>query len=492
MFLKTYGGRSWGGLSGVYPASLRYVAPWLAVAGGAVLAGALAAGEVEARLGTMPALLLLAAVAGGSFLILFTFLGSLAILVWPVAATLGYLIQIPRDQPVITFDRVWIGGMLAYIAFNPRPVQRSAYTKPLAFALLWLVVAYGIRAMTTGTEIQGPPAIWVNAIVLPAILFVACERYCLLGSDRARRLTGALMIAGGILGAIGVAQRIWGFELATVTGGAVRFDAGVDETRISGPYPAPEPYALTLLICFAATLFWIQSRERGSRHGWALALAGLEVAGILLTLFRAAWIGAIVILIASFGIRPGRIGRMFAVVSLVGLLAFAVSPQLLQNETIATRTQNTDNINGRLATYEQGFQIFLSAPVFGVGVDKYNEVAEQRPPETVAGVESVTFAHSSYVGLLAEQGLLGFLPLLAVTYGVWMLVHGLRALSSSSREALFLTAGVAGAALAYLVMSLTLTMLPYGPSNAFFAAFLGVAAGRLDALANTHRSTRAG
>ena len=37
----------------------------------------------------------------------------------------------------------------------------------------------------------------------------------------------------------------------------------------------------------------------------------------------------------------------------------------------------------------------------------------------------------------------------------------------------FLTATVAGAALGYLIMSLTLTMLPYEPSNAFLAVFLG-------------------
>ena len=40
--------------------------------------------------------------------------------------------------------------------------------------------------------------------------------------------------------------------------------------------------------------------------------------------------------------------------------------------------------------------------------------------------------------------------------------------------------GMAGAAAGYLIMSLTLTMLPYEPSNAFFAALLGVTVGRLD------------
>ncbi|HLE99503.1 MAG TPA: O-antigen ligase family protein [Gaiellaceae bacterium] len=460
----------------------RLAAPWLLAAAAALLAGAIAAGEVESRYGSAPAFFLLAALLGGSFVIVFAFLGSLAIVVWPVAATVGYLIQIPSGQPVITFDRIWIGGMVAYIALNRRTVERSPFTQPLALGFMLLVVAYGLRAVTTSATLDRPVGIWIDAILLPAILFVACERYCLNGTTHARRLTGALMLAGGVLGAIGIAQRIWGFELATLTGGFVRYDVGVDQTRISGPYPAPEPYALSLLICLAATLFWIQSRDLGRRYSWAILLMGMQVAAILLTLFRAAWIGVIVIVVAAFGIRPGRIGRMFAVVTLVGILAFIASPQLLQNETIATRTRDTDNISGRLATYEQGFRMFLSEPLFGVGVERYHEVAERLPPETVAGVQSVTFAHSSYVGLLAEQGIVGFLPFLLLTYGVWVLVRGLRAASAANREALFLTACVAGASLAYLVMSLTLTMLPYAPSNAFFAALLGAASGRLDAL----------
>jgi hypothetical protein len=47
---------------------------------------------------------------------------------------------------------------------------------------------------------------------------------------------------------------------------------------------------------------------------------------------------------------------------------------------------------------------------------------------------------------------------------------------------------VAGAAVGYLIMSLTLTLLPYEPPNAFFAAFLGGAAGHLDALGRTAKA----
>jgi O-antigen ligase len=462
----------------------RTAALWVVVLGTALFSGSLAAGRADAVLGAKPSRLLLAALVGCAFLIVFVFLGSSALLVWPVAATGGYLLQLPRDQPVFTFDRVWIGGLIAYIALTPRTVARTPATRLIRFSLLLFVFTFGVRALTTSAANNGPLNRWLDAIVLPAILFFACERYCSLGADRLRRLSGALMLAGGVLGVIGIAERIFGFELATLTGGgAVRFDAGVDATRISGPYPAPEPYALTLLICFAATLYWILSRKQGSRYFWALVIAAVEVAAISLALFRAGWIAGVLILITSFGLRPGRFGRLFTVAAVACVVGFFATAQLQQNKTVAQRVGNTQNIYNRLATYEQGFEIFRSAPLFGVGIDKYHAAAEERPPVYVSGAPSVTYPHSSFVGLLGEQGIVGFVPFVLLFYALWRLLVGLRAASFRESRAALVMATAAGAVLAYLIMSLTLTMLPYEPPNAFFAAFLGGAAGYLDFVA---------
>jgi O-antigen ligase len=358
-------------------------------------------------------------------------------------------------------------------------------------ALLWLLVAYGARSFATDAGFGEPVRTWLDAIVLPAILFVACERYCLRGANRGRNLACALMIAGAALGAIGLAQRIFGFELATLTGGSVRFDAAVDTTRVSGPYPAPEPYALSLIVCLGATFYWILSRPRGKGYGWAIVLMGLQVTGIALALFRAGWIAAALVAIASLGYRPGRFGRAFAVTLIAAAIGIAATTQLEHSKTVATRVNNTDNIWGRLATYEQGVTIFRRHPIFGIGVDRYHDVATALPPVVLHRVASVTYPHSSYVGLLAEQGLLGFLPLLVLSVGIWRLTAALRLASFRSREALLLLGPVAGVALGCLIMSLTLTMLPYEPSNAFFAVLLGIAAGRLDALAADQRAKTA-
>jgi O-antigen ligase len=108
----------------------------------------------------------------------------------------------------------------------------------------------------------------------------------------------------------------------------------------------------------------------------------------------------------------------------------------------------------------------------------------------VADVESVTYPHNSYIGLLAEQGLVGLLPLLVVSYAVWRLIRDLRR-ASSRHEDVVLGATLTGAATAFLIMSLTLTMLPYEPSNTFFAALLGAASARLDSLTKAAESESA-
>ena len=100
---------------------------------------------------------------------------------------------------------------------------------------------------------------------------------------------------------------------------------------------------------------------------------------------------------------------------------------------MSERLDNTDNIYGRLATYEQGLDIFRDAPLFGVGVDQYHDYAEELRPETVNGVESVTYPHSTFVGMLAEQGLLGFVVLLVVCIAVWRVLHALSRMATDPR-----------------------------------------------------------
>jgi O-Antigen ligase len=453
--------------------------PWLLILLAAGFIGGTVSGEADLWVGHQSAMLFLALLLAAAVSIIFASLGSTALVAWPPLAVAGYLlVRFPRGHPVITFDRLWLGGLLAYILLAHRSVPTAATSR---FMKIWLglfIAAFGIRAIATSTSVSGPIQTWIDGIVLPSIAFVAASRYATT-RERTQRFAASLMIAGGLLGAIGLAERIAGFELASLSGGQRRYDDVIGATRISGPYSVPETYALSLVICLAATLYWLQSRGRGP-YIWGILIAALEVSGIAFSYFRAAWIAALLVLIGSLGIRPRRFGRTVAVAAVIGSLAFAGTTQLEQhNKAFEARTTNTDNIYGRLATYQQGIQLFNSAPLTGVGIDQYTAVVQEREPVVFHRVRSVNFPHSSFIAVLAEQGLFGFIPLLLLSCGIWLVIRRIRVVAETDEEGV-LAGTVAGAAAGYVIMSVTLTMLPYEPSNAFFAALLGITVARLD------------
>jgi O-antigen ligase len=293
-----------------------------------------------------------------------------------------------------------------------------------------------------------------------------------------------MTVAGFLLALVGIAQKVAGFELATLTGGEPigitgPTNVGAGLFRISGPYPYSEMYGLVLLICFAATLYFIQLRNRSPRL--VMVVASLEAVAIVLTFFRATWIGAAFIAIAAFGIRPQRFSRLIGVTVVVSLIILAVAAPLHSDPQFAGRLSNSDNVNARLATYITGIEIFQRQPVAGAGFGQFAHAEADVPRVEVGGEGPIAFAHSSYIWVLAEHGLIGAIPLLLLTFAIWRLA---RALGKSARthEDILLRASLVGAGLAFLVMSLTLTMLPEAPPNQLFAVMLGAASARLSAI----------
>jgi O-antigen ligase len=181
------------------------------------------------------------------------------------------------------------------------------------------------------------------------------------------------------------------------------------------------------------------------------------------------------------------------VVALAALVAVAALSRLDQNDTFQARVSSesaSGNVYVRLATYQQGLDIFRHHALIGVGPKQYGAAAMATPQRFVHGNQSVPFPHSSFVGLLAEQGLFGFVPFVCLIFAAWRLVRALGRASGVRTDGILVGAAV-GVSIGYIVMSATLTMLPYGPSNAFFALFLGLVAARLNAVTAVEQSSPA-
>ena len=427
-------------------------------------------------------LLPLAVTCAAALFVFFAELRLAALWLWAPLSVLTYPLGGGPNEN-ITFNRVWIPGMLALLLTLPEAPRPSRPYSRVLLALFVLAAVLGIRtALTSGAP--GDYAygfrVWIDSLLLPLILFIVIRRAVAVRDDAAERTALTLMIAGLFLACIGIGERIFGFELASsLRGASVFFDTSIDQVRISGPYESPAPYGLALVLCLAATMYWLLMRRRAPETYVAgLSIVSLYLIAIFFTFLRVGWISAAVVIVASLGLRPKRLGRAVGTVALAALVVAIGFTQLQAVPGASTRIDTTQTLYARLGAYEQATELFKREPILGVGANRYNVVASQLPPVRVKGVESVPDAHNSLLQTLAESGLVGFVALVVASWAIWRFIREFRRGGVSTADAA-LGAALAGAAIAYLLYSLTLGMLPYGPSNQFFAVLLGIAAGRL-------------
>jgi O-antigen ligase len=430
---------------------------------------------------------------------------------WPIAAGLVWLVlspvlypfaRYPQSGALLTFDRAYLSA-LALMLLLTRGVGRPGATGVRAFvkAVTVFAVVFLFRALTTHPGTLGALQIFIDAILLPCIAFAVCRRT----ADSPRRLrawAAGLMACGTCVALLGITEHFFGYELATLSGGVVRTDTEVAGfVRVSGPYANPEVYSLTLALTLAATLFWWTSAGTdGSRRKGAPALVGpllaaVQIMGMAFSLFRVAWACALLVVFLGLGLRVGKRLRLAAMAVAVALGALILFVPLQDSDLFRARMGNTANVAGRFATYQVGLDIWRSAPITGVGINQFVEAQRGVGAKVVWGVRSVQSPHSSFVGTLAEQGVLGFTALLAVCgYGTRMLRRLGRAARKDATCQVLHAAVVAGA-LAYLAFSVELTMLPLGPSNVVLAVLLGLAASAVDTAQRRparQQATRAG
>jgi hypothetical protein len=379
----------------------------------------------------------------------------------------------PRAHALVTFDRLWPVAALSCLLVAPRVVANARADRTVMLCGAWFVIAFGCRAITTTPRMRAIET-WFDALVLPAVLFLLARAYVRTIGDTVR-VARAFAAAGAILAVVGILERLLGFELASLSGGTPRYDLAIAATRVSGPYAVPEVYALALLICLAATLFWVQTTPAGAVIGRCIVVC--EIGAIGLTFFRAAWLAALVVVFAAYGLGRARFTRTATTAIVVGTAALLLYSQLSHLAAVSTRIHNTSNVSTRFATYHEAYAIFKGAPFFGVGVNRYTERALALPTEEVSGADAVPYPHSSFMGLLAEQGVVGIVPFLALLGAIALMLRTFKRWETNDADRT-LAGCTIGAAMAYVLMSLGLTMLPYGPSNALLAILLGVVAGR--------------
>jgi O-antigen ligase len=268
--------------------------------------------------------------------------------------------------------------------------------------------------------------------------------------------------------------------------------AGGSAGAARGTYVDPDHFAGLLEMAFPVAVFWsivIWRQFSRSKTQWAgpafwtaflLAVSGCLLIGIIVSLSRMGFIStliamgfAILLLVASFAYGNGgtrRVRKWLIPLALAIPLLIAVflpTRELILRfaDLTATDAMSKDT---RLAIWRDTRKVIRTYPWTGTGLGAYERglYAEK----TAAPMNTVDFAHSDYLQVLTELGVVG--ATLALVVAVWTGWRLLSVVMKGESSNWTWAVGLLGALLAIGVHSLADFNL-YIPANALAFAWLG-------------------
>lgn len=400
------------------------------------------------------------------FYIAFLLVGTLLLIIalkYPFAAYLGYLFIIfflPYGFILSeTFTLAKVGGVLLLaVTFAVAAVRRSDFQPGFkrAFDKRGMVVLILIIAGAVSTIINpNPKYFFFEQHVQFLMLFVLTRVYI----DTKKRLWWALvfiLLARGADGLLGIYQ-----YLTLPTG-----------VRIAGNFLDPNEYACYSLVALPIAVYLFENSKGITKKLFFAALGMLTIISVIISYSRS---GAITlgVMLLFFLIMGGLKFKKRLILFLLILVVFAAllpTPYWTRMETVGGLFDDEGLERSMLIRRDllgTAIQIFLSHPLFGIGFMQFRRA----PLELMGGYVVERFrlsGHSTILQLLAEFGLAGFIPFVALL--VMSLVSGFKAGAAAKRagdepsaasyasgERLRLLAtAVTGAFLSFLVMSFML------------------------------------
>jgi O-antigen ligase len=417
-----------------------------------------------------------------------------AVLAWVIAAPIAYpFFRYPHAGQAITFDRIAIALILGLYLLAP-PMRRKRHPAGTALlgSLLLFSAVYGLRTLFTPGGVADGLSAWGSGLLLPAAIFVVTRGY-IANSLKVESLLAAVSVAGGIVAAFGIAESIFGFNLASFSSSQQGFfDANIGVVRAAGPYGNVETYEVVLAIALAATLGWMKLTTPRARI-LGIPLIALMLIGLLLGYTRAGWIAAGVVLLLGvweLRLRPGRILALLA----TGLAIYAGVQLLISADSkVATRVTNQAAVASRFATYEQGWSLAGVSPIFGVGADQYTQAANRSVNQpVVSGNGAADTSHDMWLDILVELGVVGLLALLLVCAATGRLLSQLLSVVGPGRQGRVCAMVAIASSAAYVIVASTAPLLPYDEASAaMLMLVLGCAAGMLDRTVGTAPAVQA-
>lgn len=201
---------------------------------------------------------------------------------------------------------------------------------------------------------------------------------------------------------------------------------GIHADRARGPFLEAEAMGLALFMTGAAAAVALRLwTGRGARLAAKVVLAGCAL-GILLTLSRAVWVGAVVaVFLTLVSFRELRRLVLPGIVAIVAgaALAIAVVPGLQERVTERTGSESRSSVWDRQNLNNAALRAVAAHPLFGVGWERWQDSAEPyfraSPDYPLKGSidARIQAVHNAFLSNAAELGLVGC--------GLWLMALAL-------------------------------------------------------------------
>jgi len=194
--------------------------------------------------------------------------------------------------------------------------------------------------------------------------------------------------------------------------------------RLMALFPDPHMTAffLGLILPLVFSLYLLAKKQ----SFWLLIINSLLFVALVLTFSRGGYLGilfglAVVLVLSWRRLTQKKKALVLTVVVLTLFVAIFFAQPILYRFFSSFSFLDNSSLD-RLAIWQNSFKVFLSHPLFGVGLGNYPLEADP-----LASYRNPTTSHNLYLDILAETGIFGLLAWLFLIFGsVWRLAASIR------------------------------------------------------------------
>ncbi|WEK51586.1 MAG: O-antigen ligase family protein [Candidatus Kaistia colombiensis] len=365
-------------------------------------------------------------VVGGTFVLFFPSAG-LALLLATVVANAANVVTNVHGLPIFG---VLIVPALAAVALIGK--LRNGEETSIEQLVVVVAVAYVVLRSISLFWTEAPEATFLAlnqlvkdwAIVLLIVAFVKSPRELRLAVRTVACTGGAIAFLGAVQYATGAFDyNFFGFANASVK----QIAGDLHSWRLSGPYPDSNYFGQVLVMALPLALGTAIANSRLGLRIVGLASAAAILAAIVLTFSRGA-LGAVAVMAIVTILTLRARWRVLIPLCAAALIGVATAPQEFLDRFgsiaqagralfLGDQAIEDPSLGGRIAVMTAALDMFADYPLLGIGFAQYESVYGDYALAKGLDPGAPPHAHSLYLEMAAEGGLLGLVTFVALAGG---------------------------------------------------------------------------